>query len=33
MLLLQRITTIKIGELCKIYEKDFIQQDLINLLK
>ena len=33
MLLLQRVTATKISHMCKVYEKDFILSDLINILK
>jgi hypothetical protein len=33
MLLLQRVTTTKIPLMCKVYEKEFLLQDLISILK
>ena len=33
MLLLQRVTAIKIPEMCKVYEKQYLIQDLITMLK
>ena len=33
MLLLQRVTATKISHMCKVYEKDYILSDLINILK
>lgn len=33
MLLLQRVTAMKIPQLCKVYEKEFLLQDLISMLK
>lgn len=33
MLLLQRVTATKIPLMCKVYEKEYILQDLISILK
>jgi len=33
MLLLQRVTTSKIPLMCRAYEKEFLLQDLITILK
>lgn len=33
MLLLQRVTATKIPHMCRVYEKEFIITDLINILK
>lgn len=33
MLLLQRVTAMKIPEMCRVYEKDYVISDLISILK
>ena len=33
MLLLQRVTAMKIPEMCHVYEKDYVISDLISILK
>lgn len=33
MLLLQRVTATKIPHMCKVYEKEYLLQDLISILK
>ena len=33
MLLLQRVTAMKIPEMCEVYEKEFVISDLISILK
>lgn len=33
MLLLQRVTATKIAQMCQVYEKEYVVNDLINILK